>query len=89
MPLSFAKIRNAQEEFWYHVSRQDELPLATSKQEATEIVVLNTLADKVAAQTHEQLAASLSEMLIRNPKLLDWLRTLISVSDKRLYLGLR
>lgn len=88
MPLSTATITSLPEEFWYHVAQQHELPLAAKKSKASAIDVLNDVADHVQGRTADEVRADLANRLAATPALLNCLRTLISVSDKRLYLDL-
>lgn len=88
MRKHYGQINNASEEFWYHVSQQHELPLAKNQTADEEIGTLDALADAVREKTADELAQQLSGDIIRDPRLVELLRTLISVSDKRLYLDL-
>jgi hypothetical protein len=88
MRKEYGKINNLSEEFWYHVSQQHELPLAANQTADQEISTLNSLADSVKTKTVDELADQLASEIIKDPRLVELLRTLISVSDKRLYLDL-
>lgn len=88
MRKKYGRINSLSEEFWYHVSQQHELPLAANQTVDQEISTLNSLADSVKTKTVDELADQLASEIIRDPRLVELLRTLISVSDKRLYLDL-
>lgn len=88
MRKEYGRINSLSEEFWYHVSQQHELPLAVNQTVDQEISTLNSLADSVKTKTVDELADQLASEIIRDPRLVELLRTLISVSDKRLYLDL-
>ncbi len=88
MRKEYGRINSLSEEFWYHVSQQHELPLAANQTVDQEISTLNILADSVKTKTVDELADQLASEIIRDPRLVELLRTLISVSDKRLYLDL-
>ncbi|MCG9025462.1 hypothetical protein [Laribacter hongkongensis] len=88
MRKEYGRINSLSEEFWYHVSQQHELPLAANQTVDQEISTLNSLADSVKTKTVDELADQLASEIIRDPRLVELLRTLISVSDKRLYLDL-
>lgn len=95
-------------EFWAHVSGQDELPMAEgvpdeiqaksdagASAEGTEkpdepsvISALNSLADRFDPHDRSRLQAYIVAQILENPELINQLRLLISVSDKRLYLDL-
>jgi hypothetical protein len=88
MRKSYGQITNLSEEFWYHVSQQHELPLATNQVTTQEIAALNTLADSVRTISASALNEQLAGNLLADPDLISLLRTLIRISDKRLYLDL-
>src|SRR5690554_1995344 len=88
MRLKYGQINSPTEEFWYHVSQQYELPMAVNQTAFHEISTLNQLADSVRTKTEEQLTEQLASDIIKDPRLVELMRILISVSDKRLYLDL-
>jgi hypothetical protein len=78
-----------QKEYWTHVSAQEELPIAGDVIALQPPDGLDQLIERLPSgsseATFEQVLAS---ELLRDPKLLDQLRLLVSVSDKRCYLDL-
>ena len=72
-----------------HVSSQEELPLADGAVGTTELAGLEELSRTVPADAgDEQLTEFLQKQLIANPDLMDQVRCLAGISDKRLYLDL-
>ena len=88
MRKEHGKIGSMSEEFWFHVSQQHELPLAANQTADQEIGTLNALADAIKTKSVDELTLQLAGDIIADPRLVELLRTLISVSDKRLYLDL-
>lgn len=76
-------------EYWSHVSRQQELPIAAGVES---LPLVTELADLAAGfplhDSKKAQIAFLKERLLRDPSLIHQLRLLVSVSDKRLYLDL-
>lgn len=81
-------------EYWAHVSAQDELPIAASEaipgktESPTIVVALESLANGYDPTNPDKTEAYLAPKILENPDLINQLRLLISVSDKRLYLDL-
>jgi hypothetical protein len=78
-----------EKEYWTHVSAQEELPLAGDIAPVQPPRLLDRLLTNLStdASEHDTEVAVASELL-RDPELLDELRLLVSVSDKRCYLDL-
>jgi hypothetical protein len=109
-------ISSVQNEFWFHVSNQSEIPIfgeidkspnlpllveiiqnlpQQEKQEKVEnsddigeLVVLKEMSDNLAKFSRIKQTEYISQLIVTNPKTVDILRTLIGVSDKRMYLEL-
>lgn len=99
---------NHENEFWTHVSSQDELPIAdaglsetkeradsdTNSEDGKElkgnslVAALNSLADRFDPHDTSKLQAYIVAQILESPELINQLRLLISVSNKRLYLDL-
>lgn len=78
---------SVQSEYWFHVADQIEIPIAG---EVDKSIDLDLLAD-VAYSTPEDESDFLEfvrNLISENPDSIDMLRTLIGVSDKRMYLEL-
>lgn len=73
-------------EFWYHVSPQNEIPLAAKKEVLPLQDQLEYLCKKMQSQ-HDIFKLILQE-IYDNPSVIHQLRTLVSISDKRFYLDL-
>lgn len=76
------------DEYWMHVSQQDELPIAGVVADIAPPDALARLLDELEAVAVDDFPALLERELLRQPSLLDELRLLLSLSDKRLYLEL-
>ncbi len=75
-----------EKEFWYHVSAQEELPLAEKKKNLPLQDDLNQLCGKISGDI--DIKKLLEIEIYKNPELIKQLRTLVSISDKRFYLDL-
>lgn len=82
---------NRMQEFWYCVASQEELPLYKGHQISSEvsdnlISLIGHYKDRLKAGI--SLENFLSEELLKNPLIINDLRLLLGISDKRLYLDL-
>ena len=78
---------SSQNEFWYHVANQDEIPIAGTIDKSIDLVLLKEIVDNFPDDDYSQVKyiASLIKSL---PSVIDLFRTLVGVSDKRMYLEL-
>ena len=76
-----------QSEFWFHVASQSEIPIAGQIESIFDFNALNNFIKKVK-DSDAQFNQILKEELKNNIDLVDILRTLVGVSNKRLYLEL-
>lgn len=82
--VSIGSCATTQQEYWYHVASQDEMPLAGAPKTFQS---LNQLYEKL--ESKEPISeATVTEWLVESPELLETLRVIGSLSDKRLYLDL-
>src|SRR5690554_5140510 len=88
MRLKYGQINSPTEEFWYHVSQQYELLMAVNQTALHEISAVNLLGGSVRTKTEEQLTGQRASDIIKDPRLVELMRILISVSDKRRCLDL-
>ena len=78
---------NPQNEYWFHVAPQHEIPIAGEVEELIDTEALSGLIGKFEnAPTIE--AEHLTAAINNNPDSIDILRSLVGVSDKRMYLEL-
>jgi hypothetical protein len=78
-----------EKEYWTHVSAQEELPIAGGVIAIQPPGGLDHLIERLpAGSSGPAIEACVAEELLRDPDLLDQLRLLVSVSDKRCYLDL-
>jgi hypothetical protein len=76
-------------EYWSHVASQAELPIAGASPTGKLVTELTSLANLiVAAKSPQDAVTTLANQLYAEPNLIHDIRTLVSVSDKRLYLDL-
>ena len=76
-----------QNEFWYHVANQPEIPIAGEIDKSLNVEKLVALVADFPSDS-EQQTKHLKEQIKSDPNLIDILRTLVGVSDKRMYLEL-
>ena len=78
---------SVQSEYWFHVADQMEIPIAGNVDKSIDLDLLA----KVAFSTPEDqndILSYIKALILKNPDSVDMLRTLIGVSDKRMYLEL-
>lgn len=77
-----------EDEFWYHVSPQEGLPLAPGTSERTSLDPVEDFLLDLDEDSDAYLAESVRDHLLDTPESLNGLRLLAGMSDKRLYLDL-
>lgn len=85
--IGLSSCNSTEDEYWYHVSSQDELPLAAAKPKPKLATQLFQIAE-ASSKGLQSLEDLLTDTLLQDPEALDQLRTLVSIPDKRLYLDL-
>jgi len=84
-----AKCDSPEKEYWTHVSAQEELPIAGDVIAVQPPKGLDRLIEHLpAGASGPVITAHVTNELLRDPELLDELRLLVSVPDKRCYLDL-
>jgi hypothetical protein len=78
---------NPQNEYWYHVSNQNEIPIAGNLQTSINLNLLLSFLERLPSDEESQKNYLRTELISEN-ELMDLLRTLVGVSDKRMYLEL-
>lgn len=80
---------STQNEFWFHVANQDEIPILGNVDNTLDIPLLISIL-RGLPETNEQKEQEqyISEIVKQNPDTVDLLRTFVGVSDKRMYLEL-
>ena len=78
---------SVQAEYWYHVADQREIPIAGKIDKSIDIDLLKTLVESIPFDK-EHVHSFLAQEILSNTNLVDILRTLIGISDKRMYLEL-
>ncbi len=74
-----------QNEFWFHVANQDEIPVFGIVDKSLDINLLTAILTDLPPQKQ---AVYLEKVIGYNPDTIDLLRTFVGVSDKRMYLEL-
>jgi hypothetical protein len=77
--------KNLQNEFWFHVANQDEIPIFGIVDKDLDIPLLMQILQGLPAQNQELY---ISQIIFKNPETIDFLRTFVGISDKRMYLEL-
>lgn len=78
-----------QNEFWFHVSNQDEIPIfGEVDNKALDIDLLIEIVNNFPASVSNTQIQFISSKIKENPETIDILRTFVAVSDKRMYLEL-
>lgn len=84
-----ARCDKPEKEYWTHVSAQEELPIAGDVKAIQPPEGLDHLIERLpAGSSGPAIEVCVAKELLRDPGLLDELRLLVSVSDKRCYLDL-
>jgi hypothetical protein len=78
-------IETPQNEFWFHVANQDEIPIFGVVDKGLDIPLLMQILEDLPTQNQELY---ISQIILNNPEAIDFLRTFVGVSDKRMYLEL-
>lgn len=77
-----------QNEFWFHVSNQDEIPIFGIVDKSLDVELLLKLINDLPESNKISQIKYLSDYLIKDSATVDILRTLVGISDKRMYLEL-
>lgn len=80
--LFFNDFRN---EFWFHVSNQNEIPVFGSIEKSIDTELLYTI---VQGMAEDKPVDYLKEVIKSNSGVIDTLRTIVGITDKRMYLEL-
>jgi hypothetical protein len=87
MPLE--AYNTVEEEYWYNVSPQDELPLAGIVDLEIDLKKIALLFVKLSeANTSEEAQSLLYHEILKNPIIFSYARQFLGISDKRAYLDL-
>ncbi len=78
---------SVQSEYWFHVADQVEIPIAGEVDKSIDLSLLSEVAYSTP-ETEDTFLQYISDLIMINPDSIDMLRTLIGVSDKRMYLEL-
>ena len=73
-------------EYWFHVSNQNEIPICGNVKKSIDSKLLHTIAQKMPGSDDD--FKTLKEIINDNPNAIDTLRTIVGVTDKRMYLEL-
>lgn len=79
--------KSLQNEFWFHVADQSEIPIAGEVGKKVDIVSLKKIIDNSPEQINV-FDDFIQDIILAYPNYIDFLRTLVGVSDKRMYLEL-
>ncbi len=73
-------------EYWFHVSNQNEIPIFGHAEKSIDANMLHTIAQQIPGN-HEDINV-LKQIIATNVNSIDTLRTIVGVTDKRMYLEL-
>ena len=76
---------DSKKEYWFHVSNQDEMPIYGNVEKSIDTQLLYDIAHKLPKTEQEEY---LKERIKEDVNLIDSLRTIVGVTDKRMYLEL-
>lgn len=80
---------SAEKEFWFHVSNQNEIPIFGELDKSIDINQLYSIVSGLNSNaTKEESREYLYKLILHNSSCIDTLRTLVGVTDKRMYLEL-
>lgn len=77
--------QTVQNEFWFHVANQDEIPIFGIVDKDLDIPLLMQILQDLPTQNQD---IYISRIILNNPDSIDLLRTFVGISDKRMYLEL-
>ena len=77
--------QSVQNEFWFHVANQDEIPIFGIVDKDLDIPLLMQILKNLPVNKQEAYIATIIE---QNAEVIDFLRTFVGISDKRMYLEL-
>lgn len=78
---------NFRTEFWYHVADQIEIPIYGNVDRTIDLDKLQSIVSTLPDASEEQ-RNYLKQVILSDPDTVDFLRTFVGVSDKRMYLEL-
>lgn len=78
---------SVQTEYWFHVADQVEIPIAGEVDKSIDLSLLEKIAHSTPSN-HEDFSKYIKDLILNEPDTIDILRTLVGVSDKRMYLEL-
>lgn len=73
-------------EFWFHVSNQNELPIYGHAEKRIDSKLIYMIAQRMSGK--KDGLATLKQIISSDPDAIDTLRTIVGVTDKRMYLEL-
>ena len=73
-------------EYWYHVSNQNEIPIFGHAEKSIDSELLYTIAQQMPGNADD--FETLKQIISLNVDAIDTLRTIVGVTDKRMYLEL-
>lgn len=76
-----------QNEFWFHVATQADIPIAGEVEKSIDVPLLGEVLCSSPTDSTEFFNFLVSKLMLK-PDCLDFLRSLVGISDKRLYLEL-
>lgn len=80
--------RDFRSEYWFHVSNQNEIPIFGDVEKSIDSYLLYTIVQGISGRTGKEAKNKLKSIIKNNVDSIDTLRTLVGVTDKRMYLEL-
>lgn len=78
--------KDFRKEYWFHVSNQNEIPIFGHAEKSINSKVIYNISRKIQGNSDDFEA--LKQIITLDPNTIDTLRTIVGVTDKRMYLEL-
>ena len=78
--------KDFRKEYWFHVSNQNEIPIFGHAEKSINSKVIYNISRKIQGNSDD--FESLKQIITLDPNTIDTLRTIVGVTDKRMYLEL-
>lgn len=75
-------------EYWFHVSNQNEIPIFGNVEKSIDSRLLHSIAQQISGSGDNDDLNILKQVIKNNVDAIDTLRTIVGVTDKRMYLEL-
>lgn len=84
--MSVNIFKDSRKEYWFHVSNQNEIPIYGHAEKSIDTDQLYSIAQQISGSKND--VANLKQIIRNNVDSIDTLRTIVGITDKRMYLEL-